>query len=220
MCVSAEHSIVTVWSQTSSLRARDDSFPLPRPGGRMETHIRKIESSRKRFLSKIVAIMCVLAFTIGGASAANADYFAGGMPSKKNSVKYVGINSTYVNQFNNARFRWNALSGVTFGKSNSAKNTMTAARYSSSWYGLYTSKGPRNNSRTFTIQVNVRSLQAASGGNMSKWIASTSAHELGHALSLKDNPNTSKSSLMKHSRNRSTAIGPQSYDVSEVKRIY
>ena len=186
----------------------------------METHIRKLETSRNRILSKIVAIMYVLAFAIGGASAANADYFAGGMPSKKNSVKYVGVNSTYVNHFDNARFRWNALSGVTFGKSNAAKNTMTAARYSSSWYGLYTSKGLRNRSRTFTIQVNARSIQEDSGRNMSKWIASTSTHELGHALSLDDNPKTSKASLMKYSRNRSTVISPQPYDVSEVKRIY
>ena len=44
--------------------------------GYMETHIRKLETSRNRILSKVVAIMCVLAFAIGGASAANADYFA------------------------------------------------------------------------------------------------------------------------------------------------
>lgn len=174
-----------------------------------------------RLGSKIVALLCVLAFVIGGASVANADYFAGGMPSRKNSVKYVGVNSWYVNQFDNARFRWNgAVSGVTFGKSNAAKNTMTAGRYSASWYGYYTATGARNSSRTFTIQVNARTLSRDSGSNMTNWVASTTTHELGHALSLADNPNTSKSSLMKHSRNRSTIIGPQAYDVSEVVRIY
>lgn len=187
----------------------------------MEASSLKYKVSPKMLGSRIVALLCVFAFVIGGASAANADYFAGGMPSRKNSVKYVGVNSSYVNQFDNARFRWNgAVSGVTFGKSNAAKNTMTAGRYSASWYGYYTATGPRNSSRTFTIQVNARTLSRDAGSNLTKWIASTTTHELGHALSLADNPNTSKSSLMKHSRNRSTIISPQSYDVSEVNRIY
>lgn len=186
----------------------------------METQERTSNTLRKRILSGIIATLCALAFVAGGATAANADYFAGGMPSTKNSVKYVGVNSSYVTKFDNARFRWNSLPAVTFGKSSAAQNTMTAARYPHSWYGYYTAYGPRNRSRTFKIQVNARTIQEASGSNMSKWIDSTSTHELGHALSLADNPKTSKASLMKHSRNRAMIISPQPYDVSEVNRIY
>lgn len=187
----------------------------------MEASNLKNTASPKVTVSRIVTMLCVLALTLGGASVAHADYFSPGMPSKKNSVRYVGVNPTYVNHFDNGRFRWNsAVSGVTFGKSNAAKNTMTAARYSASWYGYYTAYGPRNSSRTFTIQVNARTLSRDAGGNLSNWIASTTTHELGHALSLADNPNTSKSSIMKYSRNRATMISPQPYDVSEVNRIY
>lgn len=95
----------------------------------METHERTSNTLRKRILSRIIATLCALAFVAGGATAANADYFAGGMPSTKNSVKYVGVNSSYVTKFDNARFRWNSLPAVTFGKSSAAQNTMTAARY-------------------------------------------------------------------------------------------
>lgn len=139
---------------------------------------------------------------------------------------FTGIDTTLwdspTGYFNDARTRWNNTSGtgVSIGKSSSAAATMTAARYSQDWYGLYTYSGLRSLGRSFTIKVNARSLSEAAGSNLSKWIASTSTHELGHALSLKDNPDTTKASLMKHSRNRTTVIKPQSYDISEVKRIY
>ena len=146
------------------------------------------------------------------------------MPNPKFAVKYQGVNDTWVDYFHDARARWNRThtnynTGVAISYASSANAYMTAGRYAESWYGLYTPSGSREINRSFKIQVNARSL-AEKASNLTNWIASTSTHELGHALSLKDNPNTSSASLMKYSRNRSSQIAPSPYDVSEVKRIY
>jgi hypothetical protein len=153
---------------------------------------------------------------------AHATYYSGGMPGTKFNVKYVGVNDTYVGLFNDARSRWNKTTNtnVSIGKTTTAAASMTAGRYSATWYGLYTPSGVRSINRAFTIQVNARTLQSDSGSNFTKWIASTSTHELGHGLSLADNPGTSRASLMKHDRNRTTVYAPQAYDIEEVRRIY
>lgn len=179
---------------------------------------RTLRTGRLTLGSMILAVMMVFASVVP----AHADYYSGGMPSTKFTVRYVGVNPTWTKHFDDSRTRWNNTSGtgVKIGKSSGAAATMTAARYDQSWYGLYSPSGIRNINRAFTIKVNAKKLSADAGSNLSKWIDSTSTHELGHALSLADNPNTSKASLMKHSRNRTTVIKPQSYDISEVKRIY
>jgi predicted Zn-dependent protease len=51
------------------------------------------------------------------------------------------------------------------------------------------------------------------------WIRGTAVHELGHALSLADNPPKSPS-IMRYDRNRDLLISPTQYDKDEVKRIY
>jgi len=63
-------------------------------------------------------------------------------------------------------------------------------------------------------------LARDAGANLVTWAQSTTTHELGHGLSLADDPNTSASSLMKHNRNRTTVGSPTAYDKSEVLRIY
>lgn len=163
-----------------------------------------------------------LALVVGaGALPANADYYSGGMPGRSFAVKPVGINDTWIGFLDTARGNWNSAgAGASITRSSSAAATFTAGRYSASWFGLYSPSGIRGINRTFQIQVNARTLQESAGSNFTAWILSTCTHELGHALSLADNPNTTSSSLMKHSRNRTTVQKPQSYDVSEVKRIY
>lgn len=89
------------------------------------------------------------------------------------------------------------------------------------WYGLYSPTGSRNPSRTFSIKVNTKKLSAdAPAASYWTWVRSSATHELGHALSLNDNPGTTSASLMKHSRNRATIYLPQTYDKNEVKAIY
>jgi hypothetical protein len=155
------------------------------------------------------------------ATPASATYYSGGMPSRTFNVKPTGINDTWVGFLDTARGNWNATSaGTHIGRSSSAAANFTAGRYSASWYGLYSPHGIRGINRTFTIQVNARTLEADSGANFTKWILSTSTHELGHSVSLADDPSTSAASLMKHSRNRTTVQKPTAYDISEVLRIY
>ena len=46
-------------------------------------------------------------------------------------------------------------------------------------------------------------------------------HELGHGLSLNDDPPTSaNSSIMRHDRNRATVTTPQQYDINDVNAFY
>ncbi|MEV7870057.1 hypothetical protein AB0P17_29105 [Streptomyces sp. NPDC088124] len=180
--------------------------------------------SRRFARASLVLTSCTaLAFagTLAGATSAQATYYSGGMPSRSFNVKTVGINDQWVKYFDTGRSNWNnAGAGAKIGRKSSAKASFTAARYSASWYGMYSPSGSRYINRIFKIQVNARTLDRDAGSKYDQWVRSTTTHELGHALSLDDNPNTSKASLMKHSRNRATVQKPLSYDISEVKRIY
>lgn len=158
---------------------------------------------------------------VASAVPAQATYYDGGMPRSHFSFQAQGVNDVWKNYFSRAAQRWsnNTAMDADIGFVTISGNKMTAANYSQSWYGMYTPYGIRS-LRTFLIQVNSRTLIVDGGSNSSLWIASTSTHELGHALSLADNPSTTRASLMKHSRNRTLIISPQSYDVDEVNRIY
>ena len=101
---------------------------------------------------------------------------------------------------------------------------MTAGNYpGETWLGLYTPSGTRSN-RTFLIQVNaneVSVVDAVSPGSFSQWVRWTSIHELGHALSLADNPVTTWQSIMKYpSASVVPYQSPKSYDVNDVLAIY
>ncbi|MEV4345162.1 hypothetical protein AB0J83_11865 [Actinoplanes sp. NPDC049596] len=151
---------------------------------------------------------------------AQATYYSGGMPSRTFNYKTHGINSTWVEFYDTGNIRWNQRVSSHIGRSTSAAADATAGSYSQSWYGQYSPHGVRGINRTFSIKVNSRTLQAAAGSNYTKWITSTVTHEIGHSLSLADNPNTTQASLMKHSRNRTTSQLPTAYDIAEVERIY
>lgn len=175
----------------------------------------------RRAVRLVACTSLATALTVAGTAVAHADYYDGGMPGRSFNVKAVGINNTWVAFLDTGRGNWNnANAGVSIGRKSNAKAEFTAGRYSQSWYGLYDPSGFRNVNRVFKIKVNARTIQRDSGSKMTEWCRSTVTHELGHALSLDDNPNTGRVSLMKHSRNRATVQKPQPYDVSEVKRIY
>ncbi|MFF8956828.1 hypothetical protein [Streptomyces sp. NPDC014894] len=157
-----------------------------------------------------------------GTAPAHATYYSGGMPKAKFSVEPVGVNKEWVKFLDTGRSNWNkSKSGASIGRKKKIKQDFTADRYNASWLGMYAPGGSRKK-RTFDIYINAKSLYDITGGGAKydRWVRSTITHELGHALSLKDNPGTKKSSLMKHSRDRSKVQKPTAYDVSEVKRIY
>ncbi len=59
------------------------------------------------------------------------------------------------------------------------------------------------------------------GGTFATWAKFTSTHELGHGLSLADNPSTTMASVMKYVSSTATpGTYPRTYDINEVARIY
>jgi hypothetical protein len=151
---------------------------------------------------------------------AQADFSPNGMPTRTFNYRTHGINPTWVEFYDTGNIRWNQRVNSHIGRSDSAAADATAGSYSQSWYGHHSAHFVLGVVRSFTIQVNTRTLLADSGSNYTKWCTSTVTHELGHSLSLADNPNTTAASIMKHSRNRTTSQLPTSYDISEVERIY
>jgi hypothetical protein len=162
----------------------------------------------------------VLGLVMTNGLPAQADYYSGGMPSRTFNYRTHGINPTWVSIYDTANIRWNQRVSSHIGRSTSARADATAGSYSQSWYGQYSPHGVRAINRTFTIKVNVRTLSRDGGSHFSDWCYSTTTHEIGHALSLTDDPHTSSASIMKHNRNRTTSQLPTSYDISEVNRIY
>lgn len=176
-----------------------------------------------RKLKLLIAALASILLVLTSVPAANATYFSGGMYTTKFSVRYVGANSTMSSLFDQSRGNWNSAGvGAGISKNLSSAHAMRAGSYTNEWYGLYSSTGNRALKTTkFNVYVNTRTLYRDMPNKVSTtWYLSTGTHELGHALSLADNPSTSSASLMKHSRNRSTIYKPQTYDKNEVKRIY
>ncbi len=138
---------------------------------------------------------------------------------KEYSDKY---NDTWVSVLNNGISAWNNSSAnVSISKTSSSKNSIEAAQYDDTWYGLISS--PYDTSTgyilKFTIKVNARTI-SADAENFNNFAKSTVTHEFGHVFGLCDNPSTSKSSIMKHSRNRNTMTTPQTFDADNVKAKY
>lgn len=177
------------------------------------------ESRMLRKYNPIIATFAVVALILLGSPAASADYYSGGHATAKFNYRPVSVNSAWVGHFNAGAKAWNATGGgTTISQVTGSRSTVTAAYTSNTWYGYYQPSGTRA-LRQFKIQVNTRTLNRDYGSSTNAY-RSTAAHEFGHGLSLLDNPSTSKASLMKHSRNRLTVVKPQSYDISELRRIY
>jgi hypothetical protein len=164
--------------------------------------------------------MAATLVTVAGEPAL-ATYYSGGMPSKSFNYRTHGINSTWVGYYDTANIRWNQRVSSSIGRSTSAAANATAASYSQTWYGLYTPHGVRNINRTFTIQLNSRTIVAQWGGssaNLTRYSQIIATHEVGHSLSLDDNPNVSNTSIMKY--NWGSTDVPTSYDITDVGNIY
>lgn len=96
-----------------------------------------------------------------------------------------------------------------------------ADKYADTWYGLtsQTYNSSTGYTTKFTIKVNARTI-SADATNFNNFAKSTVMHEFGHVFQLCDNPNTSKSSIMKYSRNRNGMTAPQTFDVDNVNAKY
>lgn len=131
-------------------------------------------------------------------------------------------NSTWVSIINNGIAAWNnSTAVVSIATSSSSSNTIEAAQYNDSWYGLTTQTYNTTTGYTskYVIQINARTIKNAAT-NFSNFATSTVAHEYGHVYWLCDNPNTSKASLMKYDRDRNTMTKPQQFDIDNVNAKY
>ncbi|WP_141538601.1 hypothetical protein [Isoptericola jiangsuensis] len=169
------------------------------------------------------AIVAAGGLVVGASAPAEATYYSGGVGTNQFSVQITGVNSTWNGYLKNGITKWSATyseTGTSIANSSNSPRKMTASNYNTTWLGLYTPSGTRSN-RSFTIKANASRINDMTGGTFARWAKFTSTHELGHALSLADNPNTTRASVMKY-RAASSDPGstPYSYDRDEVVRIY
>ena len=109
----------------------------------------------------------------------------------------------------------NAVPGVKFYLDKNAPNAIYSGNYKDSWIGYYSFYTKRGKTYKFNIYLNNRLLSKRS----SNYKQSTLVHELGHALSLADNPSNSNS-IMRYDRNRNIMITPTADDIAGVKKYY
>lgn len=175
----------------------------------------------KKVLSIVVMLCILLGFSIVVyAAAPYLDYGSstGRITVQEYSDKY---NDTWVTIINESMSAWNnSGADVNISITNASVNTIEAARYNDSWYGLtiqtlstsgYTSQ--------FCIKLNARTIgdDATNAVNFAK---STATHEFGHVFWLCDNPSTTEPSIMKYSRDRNVMVTPQPVDVENVNKKY
>lgn len=125
--------------------------------------------------------------------------------------------SSYTSVVKNSISAWNnSIPGkINIYLNKNAPNTIYSGNYADSWIGYYSFYTKNNKTYKFNIYLNNRLLSKKS----SNYKQSTLVHELGHALSLADNPPSSPS-IMRYDRNRNTLITPQKDDINGVKNFY
>lgn len=180
-------------------------------------------------VTAVAAVTLAVATLVAPAQAARSDYyFSGGVGTNRFAMKITGsMNSTWRGFLSSGISAWNSTSGSTgtyiSQTAGSSNKTMTLGSLPSGTIGRYQYSGNRSN-RTFRITVDARQIidhpnRVASIG---AWAKFTSMHELGHALSLKDNPSTSSASIMKYKPMGWAGVygSPRAYDRSSVAAIY
>ena len=179
---------------------------------------------RRKIALAIALPAAIAATSVVNAGPAHAEYWSGGLPVAQFTVSNYNFNDTWQPGMDQALSNWNnTATPAMITKSSSPKGKIYAQQYADGWYGLYVYSGARDSSRTFTIQLNARTIAAAQksyGGTFKNWVTAIFVHELGHGLSLKDNPSTSSSTIMKYRTNWSTLTKPTSYDTTDVNKIY
>lgn len=144
---------------------------------------------------------------------------SGSISVKSYSDKY---NDTWVSILNNGISAWNnSKANVSISKSSSSSNVIEAAKYDDTWYGLTTQTYNATTGYTskFVIKINAKTI-SDSATNFDNFAKSTVTHEFGHVFWLCDNPSTTKSSIMKYSRDRNSMTVPQTFDVDNVNAKY
>ncbi len=172
----------------------------------------------KRMRRKVlVSLLLATAITLTPLSAAVGDdsYYSNGQSVPRLTIYPYSYNSTWQTPLNNAISNWNATySPVRLTKQSDAVSTVTAASYSDTWFGLYTSCSPNN---CMYISLNARTI-SASAVNFGNFVTSVTVHEYGHALKL--GHRDGQDSIMNRNRPRNSMVSPSSSDVVNVRNNY
>ncbi|WP_152600474.1 hypothetical protein [Bifidobacterium biavatii] len=135
--------------------------------------------------------------------------------SDKYNDQWISIIDNGISAWNNSRANV-AISTKLF-----SNNSIEAARYDATWYGLTTQTYNTSTGYTskFVVQVNAKTI-SADASDFANFAKSTVTHEFGHVFWLVDNPSTAQSSIMKYSRNRNIMTTPQTFDINNVNAKY
>lgn len=129
--------------------------------------------------------------------------------------------TSYSSEFNAARWAWNnSVSGVSiYTVAGSGHSWITDDMTTETWNGQYEAVSRQygfwGRATKFHITIN-RSICVNHGSNFKQ---SVICHELGHALSLDDQPNSSDC-IMGYARDRDSMITPQQDDINGVNAAY
>ena len=169
----------------------------------------------KKFKNKTLYILIILIFCV-----AVIDSSAYTIQPYGWSTTYIPIkdatSSQYTQIVKDSIAAWNnSVPGVKFYFKKKAANTIYSGSYDESWVGRYSYYTKKGKTYKFNIYLNDKLLASKSDS----YKQSTLVHELGHALSLADNP-PGVISIMRHDRNRNTMIVPQQDDIDGVKKHY
>jgi hypothetical protein len=174
----------------------------------------RLWANTRRIMAAAVTLMVV----VEGSAPAAATLCGCGMVRADFQIKPYTYNDSWQGPMDQAIWNWNSTpTPVWITKSSSAPSWVTAASYSDTWYGLYTTHWYFG--RYFDIKLNARTI-SRDAYNFSNFVTSCFVHELGHALNLDDNPNTSSPSIMKQDRDRNSMTTPQQYDIDDVNYYY
>ncbi|MEK4529528.1 MULTISPECIES: hypothetical protein [Paenibacillus] len=175
----------------------------------------KVNYVKNGIITLALAVPLMFSFNL----TTSAELTNSGSPDAGISVKSPdNLNDTWKTPINEGIIAWNGTpTPVTIGYLSSSTNTITAASYPDTWYGL--------NSQWFfpkyryTIQLNSRTI-VRDATNFSNFVKGATVHEFGHSFFLKDNPNTTKASIMKYSNDFNTVTTPRQYDIDDVNTAY
>lgn len=177
----------------------------------------------------VLATVLATAPLAASAQAARSDYyFSGGVGTHRFAMKISGsMNSTWRGYLSSGISEWNGTyssTGTLISQTTGSSNkTMRLGSLPAGMIGRYEYSGGRSD-RTFRITVDAQQIidHPDRVSSIGAWAKFTSMHELGHALSLRDNPATTSSSIMKYKPMGWTGVygSPRSYDRNAVAAIY
>lgn len=162
---------------------------------------------------------------------ASAEYYSGGSGTNAFAIYHYPANPTWQSYMNHGPACWNATgTGTSISRTtnSSAIKKMQPGTWNTTWTGLYTPSGNRSN-RAFLIQLNASRItwirdNYPNSVPFATWARWTACHEVGHALSLDDNPSgqTYNTSIMRFPLTSVTALytTPRIYDINDVNAFY